>query len=46
VTETRFNLSVVLISSDLPTMTRRGAAPAVTFWAEDGAGGLSGFGEL
>jgi len=34
VTETRFSLSVVLMSRDLPTMTRKGAAPGVTPWPE------------
>src|SRR5207253_2424646 len=34
VTETRFRRSLVLISSDFPTMTRRGAAPV----ASEGAG--------
>src|ERR1700686_2060847 len=35
VTETRFNLSVVLIRSDLPTMTRNGTAPAVTVCVDE-----------
>jgi hypothetical protein len=34
VTETRLSRSVVLISSDLPTITRSGAAPAVTVCVE------------
>ena len=48
VTETRFSLSVVLIKSDLPTITRNGTAPAVTPWDDDVAdcaGAVSWFGE-
>ena len=34
VTDTRFNLSVVLMRRDLPTITRSGAAPGDTAWLD------------
>ncbi len=42
VTETRFSLSVVLIRRDLPTITRSGAAPAVTPWFDAGVAVVEG----
>jgi hypothetical protein len=41
VTETRFSLSVVLISRDLPTMTRRERRRRVTLWPEAGGGAVA-----
>ena len=43
VTETRFSRSVVLISRDLPTITRKGAAPGVSGdWGAVAGGGVEG----
>jgi hypothetical protein len=36
----RFNLSVVLIKRDFPTITRSGAAPAVTLWGDAEVAGV------